>query len=337
MQDLLTIDATAVYGHFQALNAFGIPKKKLEEILELSESALVSKDTRVSCLNNIKMIEKGITEIGPEVPIKLGGLISIERLGICGHILQNCTRLSEAANQFFRYQNLLYAVSAFTMSYQQKTVVFEHSIRFPIYQTHNRILVELAFSAVVTALTQLMGKNPEFKEFWFTSGKPQHLKYYNESFTGLLKFGQKADAIVMDSDQFNQIIPESRPYINDLLMPHADALMARRNHLFSDHVEQIVMENLHEGTVNIEMVSEKLNMSRWTLNRKLKKEGLSFKSCLNTIRKKTAFHYLDKQDVSMTEIAFLLGYSELSSFSRAFKKWTGENPSVLLQKPEGLL
>lgn len=327
MQDMLTIDTAAVYGHFQALKAFGIPKKELEEILGLSESELLINDARVSCLNNIKMITKGIAVIGPEIPIKLGGLVSLQRLGVCGHIIQNCPRLSEAVNQFFRYQNLLYAVSGFKMSYQQNNVVFEHVIRFPMYRVYNHILVELAFAAFVTTLTQLMGEVPEFKEFWFTSEKPLYLKYYKESFPGILKFGQKADGIVMDRNQLTKKIPKSQPYIRDLMMPHADALLGKKSRQFSESVMNIVMENLHEGVVDIEMVSEKLNMSRWTLNRKLKNEGLSFQQCLNTIRKKTAFHYLETKEVSITEIAFLLGYSELSAFSRAYKKWTGENPS----------
>ena len=67
-------------------------------------------------------------------------------------------------------------------------------------------------------------------------------------------------------------------------------------------------------------------MSRHTLYRKLKTEGVSFHELVDKVRKEKALELLKKKQHSLSEIAFLLGFSELSSFSRAFKKWTGSSP-----------
>ena len=78
--------------------------------------------------------------------------------------------------------------------------------------------------------------------------------------------------------------------------------------------------------VDIDLISEKLQMSRWTLTRKLKEEGTTFKQLLRDSREKLAQSYLRRQTESITEIASLLGYSEPSAFQRAFKSWTGQTP-----------
>jgi AraC-like DNA-binding protein len=70
-----------------------------------------------------------------------------------------------------------------------------------------------------------------------------------------------------------------------------------------------------------------LGMSRQTLFRRLKVEGVTFELVLDDLRRTLALHYLGGQKVSVNETAYLVGFSEPAAFSRAFKRWTGSNPS----------
>ncbi|MBU1564903.1 MAG: AraC family transcriptional regulator [Proteobacteria bacterium] len=79
---------------------------------------------------------------------------------------------------------------------------------------------------------------------------------------------------------------------------------------------------------NINEISKKLRVSRRGLQTKLKAEETSFRRCLETVRKQIALDYLDRDDVSICEVAFLLGYSEQSAFNHAFKRWTGKIPQA---------
>lgn len=72
-------------------------------------------------------------------------------------------------------------------------------------------------------------------------------------------------------------------------------------------------------------------MSRNTLYRRLKKEGKSYHDIVAGIKKQFAIESLQARRHSMTELAFLLGFSEVSAFSRAFKRWTGEAPNAYLK------
>lgn len=79
---------------------------------------------------------------------------------------------------------------------------------------------------------------------------------------------------------------------------------------------------------SIEDVARKMNVSERTLQLKLKAENTSFREISDEVRRDIAIHHLKKGILNVSEIAYLLGFSEVSSFSSAFKKWTGAAPSI---------
>lgn len=92
-------------------------------------------------------------------------------------------------------------------------------------------------------------------------------------------------------------------------------------------VKVALIENLPSGQVSKEQVSEILGVSQRTLQRKLHDEGTSFKQLLDETRRELANGYIKNHQVSLGEITYLLGFSEASNFSRAFKRWTGSSPA----------
>ena len=89
---------------------------------------------------------------------------------------------------------------------------------------------------------------------------------------------------------------------------------------------------LPNGTPSESAIADKMNISKRTLQRKLKDEDCSFRSLLADTRESLACHHLKNLDIPVNEISFLLGYSEETNFSRAFKRWTGMTPSDYRQK-----
>jgi len=75
-------------------------------------------------------------------------------------------------------------------------------------------------------------------------------------------------------------------------------------------------------------ICDQLNMTPQTLRRRLKEANTSYQEIKDSIRKDASVHYLSKPELSIDEIALLMGFSEASSFHRAFKKWTGKTPSA---------
>ncbi|MCG6939283.1 MAG: AraC family transcriptional regulator [Gammaproteobacteria bacterium] len=91
-------------------------------------------------------------------------------------------------------------------------------------------------------------------------------------------------------------------------------------------IQSLMIDQLPSGKVTDQMIARELHLSERTLQRKLRDKGTSFRQVLESVRKMVAMQYIRDTGTSMTEIAFLLGFSEQSAFSRAFKKWTGKSP-----------
>ncbi len=80
-------------------------------------------------------------------------------------------------------------------------------------------------------------------------------------------------------------------------------------------------------------IAGKLGLSRQTLFRRLRAEGVTFERVLDELRHTLALHYLQGQKVSVNETAYLVGFSDPAAFSRAFKRWTGSRPHWMRQSP----
>lgn len=88
-----------------------------------------------------------------------------------------------------------------------------------------------------------------------------------------------------------------------------------------------IIERLPDGAPNQQQIASSLNVSNRTLQRKLREEGTSFIDLLQDTRLQLACKYLSSPGRSVVETAYLLGFSEPSTFSRAFKRWTGQSPA----------
>jgi len=89
-----------------------------------------------------------------------------------------------------------------------------------------------------------------------------------------------------------------------------------------------IIDQLPSGGLTEDSVAGALNMTKRTLHRRLREHGETFRSLLAGVRKSLVTGYLEDPDLTLTEIAFLLGYSDASSFSRAFRRWFGKSPSA---------
>lgn len=93
-------------------------------------------------------------------------------------------------------------------------------------------------------------------------------------------------------------------------------------------VKTAVIEHLPSGTPGAEVIAKDLLMSARTLQRRLADAGAMYSDILDEVRRDLANHYIAEPNRSLSEIGYLLGFSELSGFSRAFRRWTGQSPSA---------
>ncbi|WP_254413254.1 AraC family transcriptional regulator [Dyadobacter diqingensis] len=100
------------------------------------------------------------------------------------------------------------------------------------------------------------------------------------------------------------------------------------NNTFQSRIYNHLLSNAYLGLVSLEEIAANFNISPRTLQRKLKEEGISYQELADDVRKSLALHYLSSGNYYVKEISYMLGYNELSAFSRAFKRWTGTTPGL---------
>jgi AraC-like DNA-binding protein len=99
-------------------------------------------------------------------------------------------------------------------------------------------------------------------------------------------------------------------------------------------VRAVLLEAIPSGLSSVDAVASRLAMSPRTLQRQVKKEGTTFQDLLRETRESLARHYLERTSLPTSEISFLLGFEEPTSFARAFKAWTGTTPATLRHTPK---
>ena len=118
-----------------------------------------------------------------------------------------------------------------------------------------------------------------------------------------------------------RLYPVMERYLDRILqaMPREDGLIGA--------VRKCLGEALREGAPTLGQVAAQLGVSARTLQRQLHDRGVDFSGLVEDTRRRFAMQYLDDRANTLTDVAFLLGYSEVSAFNRAFKRWTGSTPS----------
>jgi AraC-like DNA-binding protein len=139
-----------------------------------------------------------------------------------------------------------------------------------------------------------------------------------------------ADALDFASSYWNLPILNADPYLHRLLLQVCEEALARGELPMTSlraTVQNAIVELLPHGGTNIGLVALKMGMSSKTLARRLSFENLSFRELLQELRSVLAHRYLGDDNLRISEIAWLLGYKDVATFTHAFRRWTGSLPS----------
>lgn len=144
-------------------------------------------------------------------------------------------------------------------------------------------------------------------------------------------FAADRDEILFPSRIGSLPVMGADEHLNKLLLQYADEALGSRTPKRAStraQVEDKIAQLLPHAKANASEVARHLGMSRRTLARALSAEGTAFSGVLETLRRALAIRYLREEELPISEIAWLLGYREVSSFTHAFARWTGLTPKA---------
>jgi AraC-like DNA-binding protein len=333
MEKSFTIAAGWVNRFFRSLIDWGVPEEKLFGISKLKLTNLEDADERIPFEQymNLGRMAPEVTNT-PEIGLILGQKARFQDIGVVFQLAHNCRTVRESLLQTVRYSSLGNEVSI---------AIFKESRKFAEWAEHYLSarylcipLIEFECCQKLEILKSVLGEDFRPVQTRFQYEPPDYVDKYSQVFQSPLLFGQEKSGIVFKKEYLNVSNPNPQPYIREILARHADKLKIEleKSKGFQDKMRKIIIKNLDTGNVNMEMISNELNLSIRTLYRKLKEENISYKALLIDIKKQLAQAYLQETSFTINDISFLLGFSEASAFHRAFKRWFGINPSQYRRK-----
>ncbi|MET0066683.1 MAG: AraC family transcriptional regulator [Candidatus Thiodiazotropha sp.] len=163
--------------------------------------------------------------------------------------------------------------------------------------------------------------------------EPPCSQHMREWFAAPVTFRASRDSLLFARASLESPIPSAHPELaraNDsLVQEYLDRL---DQHNLSQQVRIRIIEDLPNGLPRQTRIAQQLNLSLRNLQRKLQSEGTNFKQLVDETRKALAIEYLTVSGKPLIEIGYLLGFTESSNFSRAFRRWTGESPQSYRQR-----
>lgn len=206
------------------------------------------------------------------------------------------------------------------------------SLNYRIYDgqiMERRQDAELSLGMFLNIFRHCLGPSWTPEEVHFEHAKPEEWQAHEKAFQAPVFFGQRANSLLLKSENLDVKMPMADPRLFQLLRKCLKQVgfQSNRPPNVNDQIKDYLLKTLPDGCPTLEQTSTALSIPSWTIQRRLEGTGQSYKELVETTRRELALSYLNQRHLQLTEIAFLLGFSELSAFTRAFKRWMGISPS----------
>ncbi|TLP67340.1 AraC family transcriptional regulator [Parasedimentitalea maritima] len=192
-----------------------------------------------------------------------------------------------------------------------------------------RQYVEYSVTVLLNTLRHYTGTKLVPRHVGFEHQRKDHVEVLEEFYGCKIMFGAECNSFEFKKADLELPLISADEQLLKVLRGYGDQVLAEKKgeHVgLIPEVEQAIADQLAAGGASLDAVATELGMSPRTLSRKLANRDTTFFRVLEDLRKSLSKSYLRDSDLALAEIAFLLGFSGLSSFNDAFKRWTGQSP-----------
>ena len=242
----------------------------------------------------------------PHFGLHVGERVRPGTFSVYGLVLMACRDFGQALEQTQRYEQLAHDLGRSHLALDGEDALYGWTSHYPAASRH---LVESVFAGI-----RVFGS-------WL-AGRPLAPR--------AIAFTHRSDAAPGDY-LLAAPVPNADPSLYPVLRQHAERLLSERSAAgagLAAEVRAALMRALPHGAARLPAVAAQLGLSPRTLQRRLADAGASFQEVLDGARFELARDYLRRRELSLVDIAFLLGYQEQSAFTHAFREWSGLNPGA---------
>lgn len=313
----------------RALDAQGVPGEQLARQAGIDPQSLQEPDARVSRAALTRLWQLAVEATGdPCFGLTATRYVAQTTFHALGYALLASSTLKEALERIIRYRRLIGDVIEMRLSESGDRYRLVIDVSAPPGAPYEAVD---AIAAVCVRQARLLRGDPSFSPLAVRLQRPEppHSEPFRRLFRAPVAFSQPINLLEYSREDLERRLPAG----NAELARHNDEVMVRYLARLdagrvAHRVQQALLDALPDGAPTKQRIARKLGMSPRNLQRHLGAEDTSFKDLLNEARVTLARNYIDEGRLSVTDIAFMLGFADTSTFSRAFKRWTRMSPSA---------
>jgi len=309
----------------------GVDPEVASHAIHLKPELLDDSNARVSMQMEIALWDFLVSRTGDDFfGLHAGAGLTPGEFDVMDYAIRTSPTLRHALENASRYNRLLHDEAIIELVTTEKTAIVKHYFRTDP-QGANWQAADFTLASIVGVGRAITGKDWKLNKVCFQHAEPEDVIEYQKYFSAKLEFLCDCNSLEFNRAFLDIPIPKSDPALNLVLTRHADDLLKSlpRSSDIVERVREKLAKSLRGGNSGIDAIAESLNMTSRTLQRKLKESNTSYKELLDDMRKNLAKHYLENKNIGVSEVAYLLGYSEPSVFHRAFKRWFNLTPTEL--------
>lgn len=263
------------------------------------------------------------------IPLRAGAAMRCDDYGAFGLAWKAATTLQGSYDRAVRYALVLTSVSMYEVE-PTFNGAFMHLHREGERRLGLRLSNEATLASIASISREVASSPFQALEVHIKHPAPDSVAEHEAYFGCPVRFESDRDALLVSKQTLNTPNKLGDASIAAFFDTHLEAEVGRLDDPISldRRVRDLVTTSLSEGVPLLSDVATRLAMSGRTLQRRLTEQGLSFQALVDESRRKLAQRLLRKTELSLTEVAFMTGFSEQSALTRAFKRWVGQTPGA---------
>jgi AraC-like DNA-binding protein len=310
------------------LRESGIRPAPLLSKAGLTVEQIDDRGARLKVQSQIRFLELGAEALQDDaLGFHLARDFDLREVGLLYYVLASSETLADALHKAERYSGIVNEGILLRFGARRETAITLSYV--DVERRSDRQQVEFWLTSIVRLNRQLTNRRLVPSRIRVAHHRAKTTPELR-SFLGCdIEFGSNVDEIVFPAAVKLMPIVSADPHLNELLIKYCDEALAHREPnrtTLRSGVENAIALLLPHGKARADEISRRLGMSHRTLARQLASEGLSFSKILDDMKVDLARGYLRHRDLPISQIAWLLGYREVSAFTHAFKRWTGITP-----------
>ncbi len=257
----------------------------------------------------------------------LGKRAGMEALGLLGLLASHAPNLGTALRDLILHMHLNDRGAVPLLFVEGECAFLGYSVYHPQVES-TRHIYDGVMAVVRNVMRTLCGPDWRPSEVIFSHSRPPDLKPFRDHFQAPLRFDAPRTGLLFPASCLEQYLPGSNPRLRLLLEERVAALEAEGAGDLVAQVRRVLHNLVLDGHGTLGQVAQVFEVHRRTLNRRLRERGLTFKRLLDEARYEIACQLLADTDLSMMELAAVLGYADDTAFTRAFRRWSGIPPTA---------